>query len=193
MVLNEGNYLGDWLIDEFGEPDHCREEVVVLVKTDLPSGTLLGVDATFTLHEIYDNVDPAACDGILINPLQLADAKPVTSITDAANTSTIVFPEAHGLITGDIVQISGATVDAALNGYYQFTRLTDTTGTVTTAGVGDAAYNEATLRVTKINQNSVFLHRGPATVAAAGLTQEGNAAALAAAIVDLAALGIIVR
>lgn len=40
-VLTEGNTLGDWLIEEFGAPSHCREEVTVLSGQKLVSGAVV--------------------------------------------------------------------------------------------------------------------------------------------------------
>jgi hypothetical protein len=37
----EGNYPGDWLIDEFGAPNHCREEITVLSGQNLVSGAVV--------------------------------------------------------------------------------------------------------------------------------------------------------
>jgi hypothetical protein len=40
-ALTQGNYAGDWLIDEFGAPNHCREEVTVLSGQKLVSGAVV--------------------------------------------------------------------------------------------------------------------------------------------------------
>jgi hypothetical protein len=75
-------------------------------------------------------------------------ASTLTSITDAANTSTIVTSTAHGLQVGNAVSIIGATGDADLNGTYYVQGIVSATDfTVTTANVTDAAYTEASLTV----------------------------------------------
>jgi len=189
-VLTQGNYLGDWLVDEFGAPDYCRAVKNVLVDEDLPSGMCLGVHTLTPALYPYDNSAPAAVTGILINGLTANDPMKVTSITDAANTATVVTPENHGLVTGDIIKVTGATVDTDLNGFYAVT-VTGVKGfTFTSANVTDAAYTEATLRIQKVNQPAACLVRGPAVISAGGL---GWAAACgstekAAGIVDIKAL-----
>jgi hypothetical protein len=70
-------------------------------------------------------------------------AADITSIVDAANTSTITFDAAHGLDTNDLITIAGITTDTDLNGTYAFTNTGAATGTVTTANVTDQTYNEA--------------------------------------------------
>lgn len=70
----------------------------------------------------------------------------LTSIVDAANTSTVTTSTAHGLAVGNLATISGATIATALNGtYFTQTVGSTTTFTVTTSGVADATYTEATL------------------------------------------------
>lgn len=194
MALTQGNYLGDWLINEFEAPDYCRSEVTVLVPSDMESGCVLGVESTFSKYAAYNNSDPSAAAAILVGALQAKDAVTVTSITDSSNTATIVFPVNHGLVNGDIIKISGATVDTDLNGNYSFTKTSATQGTVTSASVTDQAYTETTLRVQKLNQLASVLVRGPATVSKSGLnwgTSDGTG--ITAGLADLLALGIVAR
>lgn len=194
LVLTESNYLGDWLKDEFGAPNYCREEVTVLVPADLPSGQVLGVESTFSKYAKYDNSNPAAAAGILINSILEADPLLVTSIVDATNTATVTTTTPHGLVTGDIVRISGATVDADLNGNYSVTVTSATVFTITSANVSDATYTESTLRVTKLNQAGVVLKRGPAVVNKAGLNWgASDGTGITAGLADLATLNIIAR
>ncbi len=40
-ALTQGNSLGDWLIEEFGAPNYCREEIVVLSGQKLVSGAVV--------------------------------------------------------------------------------------------------------------------------------------------------------
>jgi hypothetical protein len=40
-ALTEGMYTGDWLIDEFGTPNYCREKVTVLSGQKLVSGAVV--------------------------------------------------------------------------------------------------------------------------------------------------------
>lgn len=75
-------------------------------------------------------------------------AATLTSIVVSTNTGTATTSAAHGLLPGNLVTISGATVDAQLNGtYYIQTVGATTTFTITTASVSDATYNESTLVV----------------------------------------------
>lgn len=72
----------------------------------------------------------------------------ITSIAVATNVGTVTIP-AHGLAVGNLVTITGATVDADLNGtYYVQTVPGATTFTITTASVADGTYVEATLVLT---------------------------------------------
>jgi hypothetical protein len=72
----------------------------------------------------------------------------ITNIVDSANTSTVTFSAAHGLLVGNRITISGATVDTDLNGTYLVATVgATTTLTITTASVSDATYTEATLAI----------------------------------------------
>lgn len=65
MALTEGKYLGDWLVEEFGAPNHCREEVTIKSgEGELASGTVLAVDGTEYVAFEDDTDTPAA--GVLI-------------------------------------------------------------------------------------------------------------------------------
>jgi hypothetical protein len=190
-VLTQGNYLADWLVEEFGAPNYCRAEKVAIVDANMPSGMCLGVHTLTPALYPYNDSAPAAVTGININALLAHDPMLVTSITDVTNTSTIVTPGHHGLIVGDIVKITGATVAVALNGFYAVATAADEhTFTVTTSGVADAAYTEATLRVTKVNQPATVLVRGPAVISAGGLSWAAacGPTEIAAGIVDIKAL-----
>lgn len=59
-VLTEGNYLGDWLLDEFGAPNFCREEVTIVSGQNLKTGTVLGKITASGKYAAYDNT---ASDG----------------------------------------------------------------------------------------------------------------------------------
>lgn len=75
-------------------------------------------------------------------------ASTLTSIVDSSNTATVTTSTAHGLQVGQLVTVSGATVDTDLNGtYYVQTVGSTTTFTITTSGVTDATYTESTLVV----------------------------------------------
>lgn len=77
-------------------------------------------------------------------------AAELTSITDAANTSTILFAADHGLEVGHEIKISGSSV-AALNGTYTVATVPGATSvTVTTSGVADAVYNNVGLKVSTL-------------------------------------------
>lgn len=75
-------------------------------------------------------------------------ATTLTDITVAANVGTVTTSTAHGLAVGNLVTVTGATIDTDLNGtYYIQTVGSTTTFTITTANVGNATYNESTLTV----------------------------------------------
>jgi hypothetical protein len=191
-ALSQPQYIGDWL--KFEEDNRfCRDVVTVLVSADLPSGQVLGVESTFSKYAPYDNSNPSAASAILIEPQVTEDAKTVTSITDATNTATVVFPDPHGLAVGDIIKVSGATVDTDLNGNYAVATVASATSiTFTTANVTDAAYTETTLRITKLNHEAAVIVRGPAQINPAGLnwgTSDGTG--VTAGLADLKALNII--
>ena len=72
-ALTEGNYLGDWLIEEFGAPSHCREEVVVLAGQKLVSGAVVarrddGANATKIVEYEGDGANgTAVAVGVLLS------------------------------------------------------------------------------------------------------------------------------
>lgn len=73
-------------------------------------------------------------------------ANTLTSIAVATNTATATTSTAHGLVIGNPAVVSGATVDAQLNGTYTILTVPSaTTFTFTTVAVSDATYTEATL------------------------------------------------
>lgn len=73
-------------------------------------------------------------------------ATTLTSIVVSSNTGTVTTSSAHGLQIGQLVTVSGATVDTDLNAsYYVQTVPSTTTITITTANVANATYNESTL------------------------------------------------
>lgn len=45
-ALTQGNTLGDWLINEFGAPDYCREEGILNTGQNLKSGTVVALGTT---------------------------------------------------------------------------------------------------------------------------------------------------
>ena len=68
-----------------------------------------------------------------------------TNIVVLTNTGTVTATS-HGLLVGNEVTISGATVDTDLNGTYYVQTVADAnTFTITTASVADATYTESTL------------------------------------------------
>lgn len=72
----------------------------------------------------------------------------LTNIVDSSNTSTVTTSTAHGLAVGNLVTVSGATVDTDLNGTYVIQTVgSSTTFTITTASVSDATYTETGLQV----------------------------------------------
>lgn len=74
-------------------------------------------------------------------------ASTLTSIVVLTNVGTVNWT-AHGLAVGNLITVSGATVDIDLNGtYYVQTVPGADSFTITTAAVADATYTEATLAV----------------------------------------------
>lgn len=72
----------------------------------------------------------------------------LTSIAVATNVATATKAADHGLQIGNKIVVSGATVDADLNGEYVIATVpTSTTYTFATVSVADATYTEATLQI----------------------------------------------
>lgn len=72
-------------------------------------------------------------------------ATTLTSVAVSTNVGTVTTSSAHGLTAGNSVAIAGSTT-AALNGTYKIATVgATTTFTITTAGVGDATYNNAAM------------------------------------------------
>jgi hypothetical protein len=194
-ALNEGAYPGDWLVEEFGAPNYCREEIDVLAPVDLESGSVIGLATTLTSFYVpYDNVGgantgkSAAAAGILFNSIA-ADALTVASIVDAADVGTGTTVEDHCLAVNDIIDVTGGT-DADLNAYATIVSVpTSKTFTIATSSVTDGTYS---VYIRKLNHAAVAMLRGPLVVAnldwgtsdATGIT-DGTA--------ELLALSIIIR
>jgi len=71
----------------------------------------------------------------------------LTSIAVSTNVATATTAAAHGLQIGNKIVVSGATVDADLNGTYIIASVpSSTTFTFATASVSDGTYTEATLQ-----------------------------------------------
>jgi hypothetical protein len=73
----EPNKVGDWLLDEFGAPNFCREEITVVSGQNLPSGAVLGKITSGGKYAEYDNdaatgVEVAA--GILLHAVDATSA-----------------------------------------------------------------------------------------------------------------------
>lgn len=74
-------------------------------------------------------------------------ASTLTSIVVATNVATTTTVAAHGLMVGQKTTVSGSTT-AALNATYVIATIPSTTTfTFTTAGVGDATYNNGPLTI----------------------------------------------
>ena len=75
-------------------------------------------------------------------------ATTLTNIAVSSNTATLTSASAHGLRPGNLITVSGGTVDTDLNGTYIILTVPSTTTlTFTTANVSDATYTDATLAV----------------------------------------------
>lgn len=76
-------------------------------------------------------------------------ATTLTNVVVSSNVGTVTTSSAHGLQAGQLVTISGATVDTDLNGTYIIqSSAATTTFTITTVAVADATYTDATLVLT---------------------------------------------
>ena len=190
--LSQPNYLGDWLKWE-EDNRYCRDVKTVLTSADLPSGQVLGTESVFSKTAPYDNSNPAAATCVLVEPIVAEPAQKVTSIVNLSTTGTVLFPEPHGLAVGDIVKVSGATVDTDLNCNSAVATVPDEdTITITTASVSNATYTETTIRVTKLNHEAAVLVRGPALINANGLNfGASDSTGITAGLADLKALGAI--
>lgn len=106
----------------------------------------------------------------------------LTNITDSSNTSTATTAAAHYFAAGATVVVSGATVDADLNGTYTILTVpSNVTFTFTTADVSDAAYVESSLQAVAHSGTAAGLLRivdssntGTATTSAAHGLAIGN-------------------
>lgn len=73
----------------------------------------------------------------------------ITNIVVSGSTATATFSGDHGLRPANWITLSGATVDADLNGSYKVaTAGSSTTLTFTVANVTATTYTDATLRIT---------------------------------------------
>jgi hypothetical protein len=75
-------------------------------------------------------------------------SKALTNIVVLTNVGTVTTAAAHGLSPGNLVTVTGATVDTDLNAsYYVQTVGSTVTFTITTSGVSDATYVDAGLAI----------------------------------------------
>lgn len=74
-------------------------------------------------------------------------AATLTNIIVATNVGTATTVSAHGLMVGQKTTVSGSTTSALNASYTVATIPSTTTFTITTAGVGDATYNNGALTV----------------------------------------------
>lgn len=54
-ALTQGNYPGDWLIEEFGAPSYCREEYTLASGQNLKTGTVVALGAGTTVSAWIDD------------------------------------------------------------------------------------------------------------------------------------------
>lgn len=167
-ALSEGTYQGDWLLEEFGAPNYCREEISVLAPVDLNSGAVIGLATTLTTYYVpYDNAGggstgkSAAAAGILLDSVSALPSMSC-SLVDSANVGTGTTVQAHCLAVDDIIEVLGAG-DAELNVYATIVSVPTTkTFTIATSSVTDTTYPVV---IRKLNQKAVGILRGPAVVA----------------------------
>ena len=87
------------------------------------------------------------CSGFGSSCIKRSDST-LTSIVVATNVATVTCASACGMWQGFRVYVSGASVDADLNGAYTITgSATSTTYTFATANVADGTYTESTLMI----------------------------------------------
>jgi len=67
-ALTQGNTAGDWLKDEFGAPNHCREAATLASGQDLASGAVvaLGAGSTYSAF-IHDDGTYGTAAGVLVD------------------------------------------------------------------------------------------------------------------------------
>jgi hypothetical protein len=53
--LTQGNTQGDWLLAEFGAPNHCREEVTIASGQNLVSGQIVAKITSGGKYSAYDD------------------------------------------------------------------------------------------------------------------------------------------
>lgn len=77
-VLTQGNYPGDWLIEEFAAPNYCREEYTLASGQNLKTGTVVALGAGTTVSAwIDDDGTYGTVLGILLNDVDASGgAKP---------------------------------------------------------------------------------------------------------------------
>jgi hypothetical protein len=192
-ALSQPIVSGDWL--KFEEDNRfCREDVTVIAAADLPSGQVLGTESTWTTRYVkYDNSNAAAAGAILIEGITVNPALTPTSIVSLNNVGTATFADPHGLAVGDVIGVTGATVDTDLNSHALVATVpTEKTFTFVTASVSNNTYTEATLRVTKLNHQASVIVRGPALVNFNQVNWgSSDSTGITAGLADLKALGIV--
>lgn len=96
----------------------------------------------------------------------------LTNITVAANVATATTANAHHLAVGELVFVSGASVDLDLNATYLVTGTpTATTFTFATVNVANGVYNEATLVIASFVKDNLF--QGPMSYTPSAPTEPG--------------------
>lgn len=67
-ALTEGTYRPDWLLDEFGAPQFCREEGTLASGQNLASGTVLATNGSGTWSAyVHDDGTYGSAAGILMD------------------------------------------------------------------------------------------------------------------------------
>jgi hypothetical protein len=66
-ALTQGNYPGDWLIEEFGAPHYCREEKILASGQDCVTGTVVANNSGTVSPFIHDDGTYGTPYGILLN------------------------------------------------------------------------------------------------------------------------------
>jgi hypothetical protein len=75
MALTQGYYPGDWLIDEFGAPNFCREERILASGQNLQAGAVVALGSGTTVSAyIDDDGTYGDVEGILMESVDATDA-----------------------------------------------------------------------------------------------------------------------
>lgn len=116
----------------------------------VPSGdySLYGPFTKSTSQSVWITGEGPATNFVVSTQGPFTDSPKTPSQIVVSSNAATATSSAHGFVTGELIRISGATVDPDLNRVYRITRTGADTFTFTTVNVADATYTEVTLRAT---------------------------------------------